>query len=166
MTLQQFFEWVQTHPMSVLYYFLGVMLGTLVLNALSEGQGHTAPWRWLYSVIVYAVCIPGIFAIMLNIYFFLFEKHSLMQAELLLQFVPVVAMLTTIFFIRKNVSLDAIPGFERIYSLAAIIATVLMLMWVVDRTHLYAISFIPFYFVIILLVGSVLFIRLMLKKWM
>lgn len=152
--------------MSVLYYFLAILLATLVLNALSEGQGHNAPWRWLYSVIIYAVCIPGIFSIMLNIYFFLFEKRGLMQAELLLQFLPLVAMLAAIYFIRKNVSLDAIPGFDRIYSLAAIIATVLMLMWVVDWTHLYAISFIPFYYVIILLIGSVLFIRFMLKKWM
>lgn len=164
MTLSQFFEWIQQHPTYVLYFYGAVLLLTLGLNSVSEQKSHLYPWNWLYSLIIYLVSIPGIFAITLNVYFFLFEKRSIMDAELLLQFLPVMMMIIILYYIRKNVDLDYIPGFEKLYGLIWIIAILMSLMWVVDRTHLYAISVVPFYYVLILLIGGIVAMRYFTRK--
>lgn len=164
MTLSQFFEWIQQHPTYVLYFYGAVLLLTLGLNSVSEQKSHLYPWNWLYSLIIYLVSIPGIFAITLNVYFFLFEKRSIMDAELLLQFLPVMMMIIILYYIRKNVDLDYIPGIEKLYGLIWIIAILMSLMWVVDRTHLYAISVVPFYYVLILLIGGIVSMRYFTRK--
>lgn len=166
MTLQQFFNWVQDNPMMVLYYFMFLFLLTLILNSVAEQKGHLYPWSFIYSCIIFLVCIPGIFALTLNIYFFLFEKQSIMEADLLIQALPVLMMFVIIYFMKKNVDLDYIPGFDKLYALMWIIGIVLSLMWVVDRTHLYAISFIPFYYVLILLISGIALLRYFSRKFL
>lgn len=164
MTLQQFFEWIQTNPFYVVYYFLALFLSTLALTKLVPDEGHLSPWNRLYSYIIYAVSIPGIFAITLSVYFFLFEKRSIMETELLLQVLPIVMMILILYLINRSVDLDFIPGFEKLNSLMWIIGIVLSLMWVIDRTHIYAITFIPFHYVLILLIGGILVMRIAFKK--
>lgn len=166
MTLQQFFNWVQDNPMMVLYYFMFLFLLTLILNSVAEQKGHLYPWSFIYSCIIFLVCIPGIFALTLNIYFFLFEKQSIMEADLLIQALPVLMMFVIIYFMKKNVDLDYIPGFDKLYALMWIIGIVLSLMWVIDRTHLYAISIIPFYYVLILLIGGIVLLRYFSRKFL
>lgn len=165
MTLQQFFNWVQDNPMMVLYYFIIVFLITIVLNSVAEQKGHLYPWSFLYSCIIFLVCVPGIFALTLNIYFFLFEKQSIMEANLLIQALPLMMMFVIIYFVKKNVDLDYIPGFDKLYALMWIIGIVLSLMWVIDRTHLYAISFIPFSYVLILLATGIVLLRYLSRKF-
>lgn len=165
MTLQQFFSWIQQNSIFVLYYYTALLFLTLLLNSIAENKGQLYPWNWIYSTIIYLVCIPGIFAVTLNVYFFLFEKRSIMDAELLLQFLPIVMMLVTIYYIQKNVTLDDIPGFEKLFGLIWIIGVILSLMWVVDRTHLYAISFVPFYYVLIFIIASIFILRYFTKRF-
>lgn len=159
MTLRQFFEWVQSEPSLVLYYYVFLFALTLLANYFAKSAQEPGLLRWVYAVIIYLVCIPGIFAVTLNVYFFLFEKRSIMDAELLLQFLPILMMIAILYLIKKQIQLDHIPGMEKLSSLIVIISVLLSLMWVVDRTHLYAISFVPFYYVILVLVIGILLIR-------
>ena len=164
MTLRQFFDWVQIQPSVIIYYFLIIFVVTLLASMFAKGEGHLQPWNILYAFIIYLVCIPGIFAITLSIYFFLFEKRSIMDTELLLQVLPIFMMFLTLYIIHKNVEFKYIPGFEKLSSLMIIIAILLSFMWIVDRTQLYAISFVPFYYVLIVLIGGIFAMRVALKR--
>lgn len=164
MTLQQFFDWVQMNPLLIVYYFVVIFAITILVAIYSKGEGHLAPWKQIYAVIIYMVCIPGIFAITLSIYFFLFEKRSIMETELLLQVLPIAMMFFTLYIIMKNVDLNFIPGFDKLSNLMLIIGILLSLMWVLDRTHLYVISIVPFYYVLILLIGGIFTMRMAFKK--
>ncbi|NOT36471.1 MAG: hypothetical protein HOP11_03750 [Saprospiraceae bacterium] len=164
MTLQQLFDFVQQNPSYCAYLLAGVPVLSLILAWISEPYGYKEPWNYFFSVLVYAACIPGIFAVTLNIYFFFWERGSIMNAELLIRFVPILTMLATLFIISRFVSFDAIPGFDKLSGLMLIIGVILTLMWVLDRTHIYAFTRLPFYFIIFLIVGSVLLIRLSAKK--
>lgn len=164
MTLQQFFEWIQMRPLFIVYYFTILFGITLLASFFSKEEAHLPPWNGLFSILIYAVCIPGIFAFTLSIYFFLFEKRSILDTELVLQVLPIFMMILILYIIKRNVDLDAIPGFEKLSGLMWIIGIVLCLMWVIDRTHLYAISFVPFYYVLFLLLGGILAMRFAFKK--
>lgn len=166
MTLRQFFDWVQSQPSAIIYYFLIIFVVTLLISWLAKEEGHLQPWNVLYAVIIYLVCIPGIFAITLSIYFFLFEKRSVLDIELYLQILPIFMMFLTLYIIHKNVDFKYIPGFEKLSSLMAIITILLSFMWIIDRTRIFAISFVPFFYILIALIGGIFAMRMAFRKMM
>ena len=76
MTLGEFFDWTSLHPALMLVYFIGVPVIDLLAGLFAKGEGHLSPWKYLYSVLIYMVALPGIFAVTLSIYFFLFEANN------------------------------------------------------------------------------------------
>lgn len=149
MTLRDFFELLANNPEILIFFFVACPLTALLSWWLGNGEGHISPWKYLYSTLVYLICIPGIFAVTLNVYLFLFERQSIFEADIWTQIFPIFSMILTLVLIRQNVSFDQIPGFGKIHGLMLIIGAILMLMWFVDRTHIIAISFIPFQTVIL-----------------
>jgi len=73
-------------------------------------------------------------------------------------------MVVTILLIKRQVDLDLVPGFDKISGLILIIATLMTLMWIIDKTHIYSITFMPFYVVILILIAGFFVIRLGLRK--
>ncbi|MDQ3016827.1 MAG: hypothetical protein M3R25_08960 [Bacteroidota bacterium] len=165
MTLGEFFDWTSSHPGLLVAYFLVVPFIALLAGMFGKGQGHLSPWKYVYSTLIYLVSIPGIFAVTLSIYLFLFERRSIMDTNLLTQVLPIMSMVTTFMIIRHQVSLDKVPGFDRLSGLILILATLISLMWIIDKTHIYAIAFMPFYLVILILLAGFFVIRLGLKRF-
>ncbi len=166
MTLRELFDNLEIHQTSVLGYFLAPPVTALLALFLGRGEGEQSPWKYLYSAVVFAACIPGIFAVTLNVYFFLFERGRLMDANVYTQILPVAAMLVTLYLVRRNVAFEAIPGFGRLSSLMMMIATIIVVMWLVDRTHIIAFSYIPISTLLIVVVGLLLLFRFGLKNLM
>lgn len=164
MTLGEFFEWTGEHPFLLLSFFIGIPLISLLAGAFSKGEGHLSPWKYLYATLIYLTAIPGIFAVTLSIYLFLFERRSIMDTNLYTQVLPIFSMIATLLIIKKQVDLDLVPGFDKISGLILIIASLMVLMWIIDKTHIYAITFLPFYVVILILLASFFVIRLGMRR--
>jgi hypothetical protein len=164
MTLGEFFELCGDNPGLVLGFFILIPMIALLALFFSKGQGHLSPWKYLYSVLIYLVAIPGIFAVTLSIYLFLFERRSIMDTNLYTQVIPVVSMLATFILIRKQVDLVYVPGFDKLSGLITIISILMVIMWIIDKTHIYAITFMPFYVVVLILIVGFLLIRFGLKR--
>jgi hypothetical protein len=164
MTLGEFFEMIGRNPNLVLFYFIALPLTAFLAGVLGKDEGNLSPWKYLYSTIIFLVCVPGIFAITLNIYMFLFERRSIMDSNLYTQVLPVFLMLFTLWIISRNVKFEEIPGFNKISGLVMIIAAVLLVMWILEKTHIIAITFMPFYYVFIIFGVLFLAIRFGMKK--
>ena len=149
MTLKQFFELLAMNPEVLIFFFLACPLTALLASWLGRGEGHLTPWKYMYSALVYLICIPGIFAVTLNVYLFLFERQSIFDADLWTQILPIFSMIATLMLIKKNVSYDDVPGFGKIHGLMLMIAAIILFMWMIDRTHIIAITIIPFQQVIL-----------------
>lgn len=156
MTLGELFQVLNQNPEIVVFYFLVLPLTALLAWQLGKGQGHESPWKYLYSFIIYAAAIPAIFAVTLTIYYFLFEHRSILDTDLFTQVEPLISFALTIFLVRKNVNMDNIPGFDKLGGLVIIIAVVMSMMWILDRLRLIAFTYIPFQYVLIMLVVMVL----------
>ncbi len=164
MTLGEFFTWTGNNPLLLLIYFAIIPLIALLAGFFQKGEGHLPPWTYFYSTLIYLVSIPGIFAVTLTIYFFLFEQRSILDTNLYTQILPVISMFVTILIIKKQVDLDHVPGFGKISGLILIIASLMSVMWIIDKTHIYAITFLPFYVVILILLAGFFVIRLGLRR--
>jgi hypothetical protein len=164
MTLREFFIYLGDHPLVMLAYFLAIPFTALLAGALGRGEGHISPWKYLYTLLIYGVCIPGIFAVTYSVYRFIFERGSVENIDMLVQVLPIASMLLTLGLIRRNVSFDLIPGFDRISSLMMMIATIFILMYLADRTRIFAFVNIPVYMLVIIVVGLLLAFRFALKR--
>jgi hypothetical protein len=116
-------------------------------------------WRFVYATLVYLACIPGIFAFTLNIYLFLFERQSIWQMNLITQVLPVVTMVATLMLIKRKLPFSYIPGFGKLSGFMTLIAAVIGVLWIIDRTRIYAVTYIPFVYIVVGFVGLLLLIR-------
>jgi hypothetical protein len=159
MTLQEFFNLLAANPTIIIFFFSAVPLTALLACVFSKEEGHLSPWKELYSILLYLASVPGIFAVMLTVYFFLFERRSIMETDVYTQILPVISMFLTIYVIKRHVDLDLIPGFDKLTNLFWMITAILMLLWLVDRTHIIGIIFLPFHIVFLLVVLLLVVVR-------
>jgi hypothetical protein len=159
MNLQDFFNWIGSNPKIVLFYFLCIPIFASLIGFLANEKASSAPSLYLYSSLIYLVSIPGIFAMTLNIYLFLFERKSVFDANVYLQILPIFSMIATLIIIRNKVDLNLVPGFDRISGLITMITCAICFMWFLDRTHIYVFSYMPFWQVAAILIGLILIMR-------
>jgi hypothetical protein len=164
MTLQDFFNFLGNNPSYVSAYFLLIPLVALLVNWISSGVGHESPWRYCYSILIFAACVPGMFSVALSVYFFLFERGSILNTNILTQVLPILSMILTIAVVKRNVSLAYVPGSERISSLMILIGATLMLMYILDRTRIIAFVMIPVQYFLLILVGGLVLMYMMMKR--
>jgi hypothetical protein len=148
MTLQDFFVWLGHNPMPLLAFFASLPLSAILLSVITKNKTYDSNWRYGYSALVYLACVPGIFAIALSIYFFLFERRSILQTDVFTQVLPVAVMLLTLWIIRRSLPFNVIPGFKKISGLMLMIFCALSLMWFIDRTHIMVFSYLPFQYLL------------------
>ena len=89
-----------------------------------------------------------------------------MQSNLYTQVLPIMIMILTLWLIKRNVPFEFIPGFNKISGLIMVMLAIIAVMWLLDRTRIFAVTFLPFQYVILLLVGLLVMARLGLKKLM
>jgi len=166
MTLKDFFQLLADNPVIIIAYFLFIPLTALIAGFLGKGEGHISPWRYLYSTLIYMVCVPGIFAVTLSIYLFLFERVSIFDTDVFTQILPVVSMLFTLLLIRANVDLDRVPGFGKMSGLLMMIVVALTFMWIIDKTRIIVFSYLPFQHVLLIFAGLLILMRLGFSKMM
>ncbi len=165
MTLQEFFDYLSANPFVVLAFFVGIPLTALLTNVMGRGEGHLSPWKYLYAVLIFGACIPGIFAVALAVYMFLFERgSSIYNVNLLTQVLPILSMFATLAIVRRNAPFEYIPGFGKLSSLMGMIAAIFALMYLLDRIHLIAWVNVPVHYLILIVVGLLLIFRIGLKK--
>ncbi len=148
MTLQQLFQRIGENPNFLLFYFLVIPVAAIIAGFLGKGEGHISPWKYLYATLIYMVSVPGIFAVALNVYFFLFQRGNVMQTDVYLQILPIIVMLVTIFLIRRNVDLKLIPGFDKISGLWFMLFATMFLMWFLEKIHIVVFSYLPFQYLL------------------
>jgi hypothetical protein len=159
MTLQQFFASINANPWPSVVYFLILPFTAWVVGMAADGSRDVKFWGIIYAILVYAVCIPGIFAVTLNIYLFLFERQSIWQASIVLQYLPIVSMAITLMLIKSKIPFSMIPGFGKIAGFLTLIAALIGVMWFFDRIHLVAFTYVPFSAILIGFVLTLLAIR-------
>ncbi len=167
MTLRELFDYLSVNPEMVVAYFLLMPTVALLAGFIAKDEGHLSPWKYLYTIMVFFVCIPGIFAAALAVYLFLFERGgSIYNVNLLTQVLPIGSMIATLSIIRRNLAFEQIPGFGKLSDLILMIASIIVLMYFLDRLHLIAWINVSVQWLFIIVVGFLLLFRYGLKRLM
>jgi hypothetical protein len=161
MTLRDIFQQVSLNPNFLLLFLLSIPLVTFLISIWQDPntppqQSNT---RYLYSGLAYLACIPGIFAVTLNVYLFLFERQSVWDMNLMTQLLPIVTMVATLMLIKRQIPFEFVPNFGKLSGFMTLLVAMMGIMWFVDRLKIYAITFVPFQYIAIGFIGLLLMIR-------
>lgn len=123
MTLRDLIQVAGNHPTPIVAALVTVPALTWLVGVCHrQGEGRNAPWKYAYSVLVYLACIPGTFAAVLTAYAMFFRNENLLDSNLLIYFLPIFSMVATLVVIRKRLSFDDVPGFNRLSGLMVLMA--------------------------------------------
>jgi len=152
MTIQQFLNHISNDPFYWLLYLGLLPFAALLFLLFAKNEGTKSPWKFAYSALIYLSCVPGIFALVFLVYRFIFENQQILNVGIYTQLLPIFSMALTIFLVKKNVDLKYIPGFGKLSGLLMMILATFSVMWIINKTHLLAITFIPIQYILIIFV--------------
>lgn len=164
MTVQELFDFIGNNPHYVLMYFIGIPVIAGITGLLADDKCTQSPWKEIFMVIIYAVMIPGLFALFFNIYLFLFENNSILNFDIFIQILPILSMIVTLLVIRRYIEFKDIPGFDRISGLIAAISGLIIILWFVDRIRIVAFTYMPIHYFLIVFIGLLIAINWGIKK--
>jgi len=137
MTINDLIKLANGHLLALLIFFVvPPIIAWLCGKIHGRGNGATSPWRYIYSVLVYLVCIPGLFASVLTGYQLFFQRGDLMNVNLAIYFLPIVSMIVTLIFIHKTVDFQNVPGFDRISGLMVMIGCSFVIALIIDKLRI------------------------------
>ncbi|MDD3472113.1 MAG: hypothetical protein PHS86_04950 [Syntrophaceae bacterium] len=140
MTIRELVFLLDDRPWLLLFYFVGLPVVSWGIGFLhGPNKGSYAPWKYFYSILVYSACVPGTFAAVLTCYTIFFTRENLLDVSILIHVLPIVSMIVALALIRKRVSFEDIPGFDRLSGLITIIAVTFIIILVVYKTRIWVV---------------------------
>lgn len=159
MTINDFFQYTLDHPANVVFYFCLIPFAALLAGWMEREEGHLPPWNYLYSTLVYLVAVPAILSLAFTVYKWLFERGSILNANLLVQVLPLASMLLTFYIVKRQVRIEALPGFNRLGGLVMMIAGALAIMWFIERVRIVVFSYMPIQYLLLIFLVLLFLIR-------
>lgn len=137
MTIEELLSLMSGAPFTVLLIFLFPPLYALLLKLLhSPAKSTQAPWKYLYAILVYLTCIPGLSMSVLTAYQLFVQKVNLLSLDLVVYLLPITSMVITLLLIRSQISFKDIPGFNRLSGLMLMLAAAFGIVFILDRLRL------------------------------
>ncbi len=138
MTIQQLIQTANGHLLAlVIFFVVPPILAWLCSLAHGRGNGANSPWKYIYSVLVYWVCIPGLLSSVLTGYALFFRREDMQQVNLAVYFLPIISMVVTLILIHKTVNFENVPGFDRISGLMVMIGCSFVIALAIDKTRIW-----------------------------
>jgi hypothetical protein len=137
MSFDDLVQWLDRYPLWVAGFMLIPPASCGLLRLIHKADcGGKTPWKFAYSVVIYWVCVPGLFAAMLTAYLLLFQNANLLKVNVLVFFLPVISMVATLLLVKSNVgNFDAIPGFGRLSGLMVMMGISFAIAFALHRLH-------------------------------
>ena len=138
MTPRQWIDWLASEQTWTAGYLLALPVLAFLVGLLHRrGAGNDAPWKYLYSTLVYGACIPGIFGAVVTLYLLLFVGQNLLDVSVLVTLGPVASMGATLAIAGRNVDFGPLPGFGRLSGLMVVLGLTFGVVFALSRTRLW-----------------------------
>ena len=138
MTPRDWLAALAAQPLWIGGYLAALPVLAFLLGLLHRrGTGNDAPWKFFYSALVYAACIPGTFAAAITLYMVLFAGENLLDVNALVTLGPIVSMGATLALASRNVDFGPLPGFGRLSGLMVLLGLTFGIVFALSRTRLF-----------------------------
>ena len=159
MTVGELIDFLGSNPYYTVFYCISIPLAAALANLMSKDEAELNPWCSFYAMLIYMSVIPGVFAILLNLYHFLFENTSIYDVNIMTQILPIISMVLSLYLIKQNIGFDEIPGFDKLTGFAGMMAGLMIIFFILDKARIVAFTYVPFLWIILILIILYLVIR-------
>jgi hypothetical protein len=122
-TLRELLTWIGGDAVVVaLVCGLPPLLALLTGLVHKTENGGQSPWKYVYSALTYAACLPGLMATVVTVYAVGFAHENLLDLNAVTYLLPIVSMVATLVLVGMRVDFDLLPGFGRLSGLMTLIA--------------------------------------------
>ena len=133
MTLEDLIAYITTDKTALLFFFMLLPILTFVLTAISSGRSLEPPFSHLFSIVIFAVCIPAVLSITLWFYSMFFDHKGLWQLPFFVYYLPIIVMLICVYIIKKKkIAIRKLPWSGDLYELLILVvitfASILIIM--------------------------------------
>jgi len=134
MTIQNLIDWFDTNQNLTLIYFASMILLSLLV-ILIVNVNNAKSLKYVMSMIVFGVTIPGVLSVILILYALLMQRTNILEVGVVTYFVPIVAMIISLVILNRKVSMGEIPGFGKLSSLIVMIGIAFGIVFVLQKTY-------------------------------
>jgi len=128
---------IGNYPLYVTAFLCLPAILALIMGFFYEPGFVVRPADYFYSVLVYMVCIPGIVACVLIAYTLFFTRGNLLQVNVLVYFMPVIAMIVTLALIKRKTPFKRLPGFDHLAGLMIVIGITFVVLLLIYKTRIF-----------------------------
>lgn len=160
MTPRELLARLAADPWPLVAFYGAVPAAALVLGLVHRRDGgNESPWKYLYSLLVYAACVPGLLGAVVTGYMLFFSRENLLDVNVLVTLVPVVSMVVTLLVAGRHVDFDRLPGFGRLSGLMVTIGLSFVIVLFLQKLNV----FVFFGGSVVLLVSAAAFVFALLR---
>lgn len=164
MTVQQFIDYLGGNSHLLLSFYAVIFIVILIGLLFIKEDNFNPPITYVYGALVYLVVLPGMFALMLNLYSLFFINGNLLNANLYVYALPLIAMIVALVLINKTVSFKQIPGFDRLSGLMIIAAIAFAIIFFLHRVFFGVFFFAKFQYLIYIFIILFVLLRIGWKR--
>lgn len=140
MTIGEFIVSITRYQDYVLYFFIGLPILTIIYGFVhGKDKGNCPPHRYLYALIIYLACIPGVFSFVLTAYSLLFLRENLLDVNFFIYFLPLISMTVTLAAMRRRVNFTELPGFDRLFGFIVVLLVTFIIAFILGRMRFWVI---------------------------
>ncbi len=135
MSINAFLRLLSEHYFALLIYFTGLPLLTCLVVHFYKTSPIRQKRDYILSILIYLAAIPGILSALLVFYSLFIIRQNLLEANILLYFLPLLSMGLVFYFIGRKVEFDRLPGFGRLSGLMLMLTLVCIVLFFLYRLH-------------------------------
>lgn len=121
MSVQQFFDALSHHTSIIVLYFFIIFVVAFGLSFTHRSSPSHFKAVAL-STVIHLVSIPGLMSLIVVFYNVFFTQTNLLEVNMAIYFLPIIAMIATFFAISQYTKLNALPGFNRLSGLMLLLS--------------------------------------------
>ena len=138
MTISQIMDAIGGYGVFIIIIFVIIPLAAFAYGkAVGKEKAVQSPHKYIYSFLIYLSSVPGMFSLVLCAYALFILKANLLEVNIVVYFVPIISMIATIILIRKNVDLNYVPGFDRLYGLFIVLGATFTIALMILQTRIF-----------------------------
>lgn len=140
MSVEEFIDYLSQQKNYLLISLLAITFLSILMRYMhGKYRSNLAPWKYIYSVIVYLVCIPGMFSASIIFYNLLFLHGNLMDLDIYVCYLPIISMIVTLSIIRNSVDFSNLPGVDKLSGLLLVIGITFFSALILDRLRVFVV---------------------------
>ncbi|WMX16265.1 hypothetical protein [Aureispira sp. CCB-E] len=137
MTIEDLLTYITNDKTALFLFFILLPILTIIITAISRGRSLEKPYSYLYSMLLFEVCIPGVLSITLWIYSMFFERKALWQLPFFIYYLPVIIMVLCIYILKKKrVSIRRLPWTGELYEFLVLLIITFASLLIIMKLHI------------------------------